>query len=520
MKTYLRSVRFGLIRTMALGALVTALLVGGGLFVMKRFDSYVTTIYVGNTLPVGQLGELRASCLEARRRLWKALAMRAHGDDHAIVAGVRDDLARMDKAWAAYYPANVSGPREQQAADALRHELGAFRNLALATAEMIVAGHHDAAKAYLSAQIGLMQHMDDLMARAIDANVVQAAALARGSTQMLERTAQAAAAVMAAAMAVSLAFGFRLLRERDDARRSSRYSLWLVDQAFELTQDGMMITDAHGIIEKVNPAFVRLTGYAEAELIGNTPRMLGSGRQPPEFYRDMWQALRETGHWRGELWNRRKDGAIYRESLSIHGIRGPKGDVSNFVAVCADITQRQLAQDRLGYLATHDALTGLPNRTLLGERLEQAIGRARRGGTHVAVMFIDLDGFKAVNDTLGHGIGDETLITVAQRLKAPLRDGDTVARLGGDEFAIVLEDVADIGHVAPLAERLVQAVGGIDTINGCPVSITPSIGIALYPDDAEEPDYLLNLADESMYLAKRSGKNGYCFSGALPRKAA
>jgi len=520
MKTYLRSVRFGLIRTMALGALVTALLVGGGLFVMKRLDSYVTTIYVGNTLPVGQLGELRASCLEARRRLWKALAMRTHGDDHAIVAGVRDDLARMDKAWAAYFGANVSGPGDQQAAEALSQELAEFRNLALAAAGMIAGGHHDAARSYLSAQIGLMRHLDDLMTRAINANVAQAASLAQGSTRMLEQTAQAAAAVLAIAMVVSLAFGFRLLRERDDARRSSRYSLWLVDQAFELTQDGMMITDVHGVIEKVNPAFVRLTGYTEAELIGNTPRMLGSGRQPPEFYRDMWQALRESGHWRGELWNRRKDGAIYRESLSIHGIRGPRGEVSNFVAVCADITQRQLAQDRLGYLATHDALTGLPNRTLLGERLEQAIGRARRSGTHVAVMFIDLDGFKAVNDTLGHGIGDETLITVAQRLKAQLREGDTVARLGGDEFAIVLEDVADIGNVAPLAERLVQTVGGIDTINDCPIRITPSIGIALYPDDAGEPDYLLNLADESMYVAKRSGKNGYCFSGALPRQAA
>ena len=188
--------------------------------------------------------------------------------------------------------------------------------------------------------------------------------------------------------------------------------------------------------------------------------------------------------------------------------------------MCADITQRQLAQERLGYLATHDQLTGLPNRTLLGERLTQAIARARRGTTHVAVMFVDLDGFKAVNDTLGHGIGDETLITVARRLRAELREADTVARLGGDEFAIVLEDVANIEYVAPLAEKLVSAVGGIDTINGCRIHITPSIGIALYPDDAVEPDLLLSLADESMYVAKRSGKNGYCFSGSLAPRVA
>ena len=520
MKAYLHSIRFGLIRTMAIGALITAVLVAGGLFVMKRFDTYVNAIYLRNTLPVGQLGELRASCLEARRRLWRALALRRHADDHGIAASVDEDLARMDRAWDAYSPENISSDRERNAASALRAELPAFRYAAQATASMIGAGRHDDAREYFGAQAGLMQHIDNLMLEAIDANVGQAAGMAADSRKMLERSGRAAALLLAIGFGVFLHFALRLLREREDARRKSRYSLWLVDQAFELTQDGMMITDANGVIEKVNPAFVRLTGYSEAELVGNTPRLLGSGRQPPEFYRDMWQTLRESGHWRGELWNRRKDGAIYRESLSINGIRGPNGDISNYVAVCADITQRQLAQERLGYLATHDQLTGLPNRTLLGERLTQAIARARRGTTHVAVMFVDLDGFKAVNDTLGHGIGDETLITVARRLRAELREADTVARLGGDEFAIVLEDVANIEYVAPLAEKLVSAVGGIDTINGCRIHITPSIGIALYPDDAIEPDLLLSLADESMYVAKRSGKNGYCFSGSLAPRVA
>ncbi|WER47874.1 diguanylate cyclase [Cupriavidus sp. WKF15] len=302
-----------------------------------------------------------------------------------------------------------------------------------------------------------------------------------------------------------------LIRKHDDALRKSRTSQWLVEQAFELTQDGLMITDASGVIEKVNPAFSRLTGFGVNELVGSTPRLFSSGRQPPEFYRDMWRALKEDGQWRGELWNRRKDGAIYRESLSISGIRGVGGSYSNFVAVCSDITQRQQEEERLGFLATHDTLTGLPNRMLLGERLARTIARARRASSLAAVMFLDLDGFKAINDTLGHGVGDETLIAVAQRLREAVRESDTVARLGGDEFAIVLEDIADRHWVAAFAELLLHVVADLKQVQGQTVSVTPSIGISVFPDDATEPAELLACADHGMYAAKHAGKNAFRF---------
>lgn len=501
-------------RTLAIGAVITSVLVAGGLLAMRRLDTYVNVLYLRNTLPMGQLANVQAAFMETRRRLWKAMAMPVHADDAHIVADVDEQLSRIDRAWEAYFPAGISSPAEQDAANALRESLMEFRALAGSTASMIAVGRHDAARDYLASRIGSMMHIEDQIQYAIDANVSQAAGLNQDSKHMLEQSMRGAALLLGITFAIFCGFALRVLRQRDDARRTTSYSLWLVDKAFELSQDGMMITDANAMIEKVNPAFLRITGYTEQELIGSTPRLLSSGRQPPEFYRDMWQTLRESGHWRGEVWNRRKDGGIYRESLSISGIRGSRGEISNFVAVCADITQRQLAQDRLGYLATHDALTGLPNRVLLDERLTQAIARARRSHAHVAVMFVDLDGFKAVNDTLGHRIGDETLIAVATRLKAALREADTVARLGGDEFAIVLEDIRHVDAVLSVAEKIVHAVGGIDSVQGCQIRITPSIGIALYPDDAQEPKRLLQLADESMYVAKRSGKNGFSFSGA------
>lgn len=512
MKTYLRSVRFGLMRTLTIGAVITSLLVICGLVAMNRLDVYVNAIYLRNTVPIGHLAKLQAGFMEARRKLWKAMAVPGHADDERIVANVSKELDKIEEAWSAYFPDGVSSPEEEIASHVLRQELPEFRSLAESTAGMIAAGLHGAASDYLASKIGLMMHIEAEIQHAIDANISQAAGLNSDSKRVLEQSMRVAAILLGLTFAVFCGFALRVLRERDDARRTTSYSLWLVDQAFEMTHDGMMITDANAVIEKVNPAFLRITGYTEDELIGNTPRLLSSGRQSQDFYRGMWQTLRDSGHWSGELWNRRKDGAIYRESLSINGIRGPRGKISNFVAVCADITQRQLAQDRLGYLATHDALTDLPNRVLLNERLAQAIARARRGQSHVAVMFVDLDGFKGINDTLGHGIGDETLIAVAKRLKESLREADTVARLGGDEFAIVLEDIERIDSVRSVAEKIVKAIGGIDSIQGWTIRITPSIGIALYPDDAKEPQQLLQMADESMYVAKRSGKNGFIFS--------
>lgn len=511
MKTYFRTARYGVIRVMAFAALVAALLIGGGVYLLAEFDKLVNGIYIQNTLPVSGLGELRALETDARRRLWKALATHNRAADPTIADEIRQVLALMDRAWAIYLPTGISSEREQNLADELGGRLPVFRVLMTQISREIAEGDYDLAQDNLERSISFLQYVDGLARDIVDVNVRQAEARAQTSSTMFDRMFRVAAVISGIGLLVFLGTAVYLIHQRDDAVRESRYSQWLVDQAFELTQDGVMITDTSGVIEKVNPAFSRLTGFSEVELIGNTPRLFSSGRQPPEFYRDMWQALKERGEWRGELWNRRKDGGIYRESLSISGIRGLSGTYSNFVAVCSDVTQRQQNEERLGYLATHDALTGLPNRMLLDERLTQAIARARRTSTHAAVMFLDLDGFKAINDTLGHGVGDETLIAVAQRLREALRESDTVARLGGDEFAIVLEDIADRQCVPPIADMLLGVVSGLKEVQGQPISVTPSIGISVFPQDAAEPAELLACADEGMYAAKRAGKNAYRF---------
>jgi diguanylate cyclase (GGDEF)-like protein/PAS domain S-box-containing protein len=301
------------------------------------------------------------------------------------------------------------------------------------------------------------------------------------------------------------------LRERDEALWSSRYHLRLADKVFESTLEGIMVTNANGVIERVNPAFTRLTGYSAEEAIGQRASLLSSGRQPPEFYAELWRALREDGFWQGEIWNRRKDGELYLEHLTISGIRDEDGGYSHYAAVFADITQRRLAEERLSYLATHDALTGLPNRALFGERLERALSRALRMGRRMALLFIDLDRFKLVNDTLGHGTGDKLLKAAAERLRDSVRKSDTVARMGGDEFTVILEEIGDVQHVAQIAQKLVDAVGAPCDIDGAALSVTPSIGISIAPDDGRDPQQLLTQADRAMYRIKQDGKNGFRF---------
>ncbi|AUT66389.1 EAL domain-containing protein [Paraburkholderia terrae] len=304
------------------------------------------------------------------------------------------------------------------------------------------------------------------------------------------------------------------LRERDDALFESRYNLRLADRVVESSLDGVMVTDLEGNIARVNPAFTRLTGYTKAEAVGRNAKLLSSGRQSPAFYRELWKCLRERGHWKGEIWNRRKSGEIYLEYLSISGICDEDGRCSNYAAIFSDITGRRQAEERLSYLATHDALTGLPNRTLFSERLNHAMARAQRTSKRVAVIFLDLDRFKLINDTLGHGIGDETLKIIAERLKRAVRETDTVARLGGDEFTLVAEDIEDVRHVGQIAQSLLTSVGQPINVGAQSVFVTPSIGISMYPDDAIDPRQLLMQADRAMYEAKEAGKNNFQFFAA------
>ncbi|MBI4985918.1 MAG: EAL domain-containing protein [Rhodocyclales bacterium] len=295
----------------------------------------------------------------------------------------------------------------------------------------------------------------------------------------------------------------RLRRANDELRQAA--------SVFDHTAEGIMVTDAAAKILSVNRAFTWVTGYAASEVLGQTPKVLGSGRHDENFYRALWATLLKTGHWEGEVWNRRKNGEIYPELLTINAIRDKHGAPQNFVALFRDITQLKRTQEELERLAHFDALTGLPNRTLLGERLHHALDRIRRSGGELAVMVLDLDGFKTVNDSLGHPTGDRLLQAIAQRLAAALRAEDTVARLGGDEFAVILEDLKHGGDAAEVARKLLLSLAEPVDVGGHSALVTVSIGIALYPEDGGDSIALLKAADTAMYQSKQTGRNTFHF---------
>ncbi|UTH74717.1 EAL domain-containing protein [Chromobacterium sp. IIBBL 290-4] len=301
------------------------------------------------------------------------------------------------------------------------------------------------------------------------------------------------------------------LRQRDEALQQSRHSLLLADKVFESTMEGIVITDPNGVIQSINPAFSRITGYSREEALGQTPAMLKSGKQPPEFYQQMWRSLARDGRWQGEVVNRRKGGLLYTEHLSITAIRDGAGECLHYVAVFSDITQRKQAEERLHFLANHDALTSLPNRTLFLERLQSAVDRAGEERRQLALLFIDLDRFKLVNDTLGHYAGDQLLVHIARQLQSRLKPTDTVARLSGDEFTVLLENVDGEAQAAAAAQDMLDAISELSEVSGQQMFISASIGISLYPLDGEEADTLLVHADTAMYRAKERGKNGFQF---------
>lgn len=301
------------------------------------------------------------------------------------------------------------------------------------------------------------------------------------------------------------------LRERDEALLQSKQNLLLADKVFEATMEGIVITDQSGVIQTVNPAFVRITGYSREEAVGRTPAILKSGKQPREFYEYLWRCLIKDGAWQGEVVNRRKNGLLYTEHLSITAIRDDSGECRHYVAVFSDITQRKQAEERLHFLANHDALTGLPNRTLFIEKLQAAVEQAAQYNRRVALMFVDLDRFKLVNDTLGHHAGDELLTRIASELRRVAPQLATVARLSGDEFTILLDNVVSVQQVASRAQSILDAVSAVAVVAGQEVFISASVGIAMYPDDGAAADALLANADTAMYRAKERGKNTFQF---------
>ena len=295
------------------------------------------------------------------------------------------------------------------------------------------------------------------------------------------------------------------------ARRHADEQLRLAAAVYHASSEAMIVTDANNIIVATNPAFSVLTGYSAQEVQGKTPHILSSGQHDAAFYRVMWQTIVQTGHWEGEIWNRKKSGELYVEWLSVNLVTGDDGEVANYVALFSDITEKKKTEELVWRHANYDSLTRLPNRRLFGDRLEQGIRKASRSGEPLALLFIDLDHFKEVNDTLGHPAGDELLVEAAQRISACVRESDTVARLGGDEFTVILFDAAGADRAGRVADSLIAALCQPFQVAGSTVQISASIGIALYPDDAPGIEILLKHADHAMYLAKNSGKNRYCY---------
>ncbi|MBY0465509.1 MAG: EAL domain-containing protein, partial [Burkholderiales bacterium] len=293
------------------------------------------------------------------------------------------------------------------------------------------------------------------------------------------------------------------------AERQTHDRLRLAASAFAHSYDGIMITDAHNVITEVNPAFTRITGYEADEAIGQSPRMLGSGRQGAAFYNGMWQALQTTGHWSGEVWNRRKTGELYAEILSIAAVKGADGELSHYLGVFSDITRLKTHEAELAHIAQYDMLTGVPNRRLLGDRMKVALARARRDKLTLAVCMLDLDGFKEVNDLHGHDVGDQLLVEIARRLQTVLREDDTLARLGGDEFVLLLANLRHPEESHGVLERMLRSIAQPMAIGDTEVQVSASIGITLYPHDDADPDTLLRHADQAMYTAKQEGKNRY-----------
>ncbi|MBB3329741.1 diguanylate cyclase (GGDEF)-like protein/PAS domain S-box-containing protein [Halomonas campaniensis] len=301
-----------------------------------------------------------------------------------------------------------------------------------------------------------------------------------------------------------------LLSRRNRKLKRQREQMRLAASVFSHTHEGIMITSPAGRIIEVNRAFSEITGYSRQEAIGQRTSLLSSGRHDAQFYASLWEKLLDRGYWDGEIWNRHRGGRVYPQRLTISAVRDDSGEVQRYVGLIADITSLKAHQQELEHIAHYDALTGLPNRTLLADRIRQAMAAARRHQQRLALVFIDLDGFKAVNDAHGHAMGDRLLIELGRRMKAALRESDTLGRLGGDEFVAVLGDLDSEAACLPVLERLRRVAAAPVEIDGQRLEVSASLGVTFYPAGEElDADQLLRQADQAMYRAKRRGKNRY-----------
>jgi diguanylate cyclase (GGDEF)-like protein/PAS domain S-box-containing protein len=321
-----------------------------------------------------------------------------------------------------------------------------------------------------------------------------------------------------------LANSIKLCRNYDEHTRRLQSQRDMLEHVFASSYTSVMITDSESHIVEANPAFTRITGYALEEVRGRNPHFMASGRHDKLFYAEMWRDISASGHWEGEIWNRRKNGEVYPSWLSINEVRDQEGKLLYYVGISSDITKRKEAEAQIHQLAFYDSLTQLPNRRLLVERLQQAFSVGARSGHHGAVLFLDLDNFKTLNDTKGHDVGDLLLAEVARRLNGSVRDGDTVARLGGDEFVVILESLSSKEDEAAaqadmVAEKIRDTLGRPYQLGNHTHYSTPSIGVVLFRGHQQSLDDVLKYADTAMYQAKTAGRNTIRFYDPLMQAA-
>jgi diguanylate cyclase (GGDEF)-like protein/PAS domain S-box-containing protein len=296
-------------------------------------------------------------------------------------------------------------------------------------------------------------------------------------------------------------------------QRQKMAELQLSSKVFESSGEAIMITDSEDRILSVNGAFTHLTGYTLEEVVGRKPDFLSAGRESDDFFEKMWDVVHQKGHWKGEVWNRRKDGGLYAEWLAISAVRGDSGEVDHYISIFSDITERKMREEHIQHQAQHDFLTGLPNRILLEDRFNWIVASARRHHQQIAILFIDLDGFKSINDTLGHRVGDALLCAMAQRLREAVRSSDTVSRHGGDEFVCLLTELESTGAAIKIADEMLKSLQQPIPVDHHLPEVTASIGISIHPMHGQTLEELMARADEAMYAAKRQGRNQYVLYG-------
>lgn len=311
---------------------------------------------------------------------------------------------------------------------------------------------------------------------------------------------------------IQLAFTQRDLTQRTAELEDSERKLREHAMVFRYAQEAILIADSQRLIQEVNTAFTEITGYPAREAIGQRPRLLRSGRHDERFYDRLYETLASEGKWQGEIWNRRKDGDIFPAWETITAVQDDKGRISRYISIFSDISERKLTEERFRHLAHYDALTDLPNRLLFNDRCAHALDRARHHGYQMAMLLLDLDRFKPVNDNFGHAVGDVLLQSFARRLKSLVCSEDTIARLGGDEFTVILEKIAQPEDAEGVAKKIIASFQQPFEVQGHILNIGTSIGISLFPQDGNDETTLLKKADEAMYRAKKQGSNRYRFS--------